>query len=327
MKEKVVITREIPKNGYEILKDDFELIVNRKNRNLSISEIKELIKDAFAIIPMVSDPINREVLDCANRLKIIANYGVGINNVDIEYATSKGIILTNTPGVLTQATAELAWALIMAAARRIVEADAFTRSGNFTGFAPTLMLGKELYGSTIGIIGMGRIGASVARMARYGFNMRVLYYNRGVSDKELLVDAKRVDLRVLLKESDLVVVCAPLNKESRHLISKEEFSLMKDDAIFINVGRGEVVDTEALIGTLQAGRLFACGLDVYENEPNFDKRLLEFDRCVLLPHIGSATMKTRERMAEIVATNVLKVYRGECPDFAVNGDELCDARS
>ncbi len=326
MREKVVITRDIPDNAYEILKEHFELVVNRENRNLTVDEIKELIRDAFGIIPMVSDPIGKKVIDEAKKLKIIANYGVGINNVDIEYATERGIILTNTPGVLTQATAELGWALIMAAARRIVEADALVRRGEFTGFAPTLMLGKELYGTTLGIIGMGRIGSSVARMGRFGFNMRVVYFNRKPSDRELLVDAERVELDELLRISDVVIVCAPLNEHSRHLISKREFDLMKDDAVFVNIGRGEVVDTEALIETLRSGKLFACGLDVYENEPEFDRRLLEFDRCVLLPHIGSATVKTRRKMAEIVANNIVKVYKGDCPDFAVNGEKLCGAK-
>ncbi len=326
-KQKVLITRKIPENGIRALEKHFELIINPNDRNMSHREIMQNIEDVFAIIPMVSDIIDREILDRAKNLRIIANYGVGTNNVDIEFATEKGIYFTNTPGVLTQATAELGWALIMAAARRIVEADRFTRSGKFTGFAPTLMLGVELYGRTLGIIGMGRIGSSIARMARFGFNMNVVYYNRRVSDRELLVDAERLELDELLKISDIIVVCAPLNDGTRHLIGHKEFGLMKEGAIFVNIGRGEIVDTDALIEALRDGRLFSCGLDVYENEPNFDKRLLEFDNCILLPHIGSATIKTRERMAEIVANNVIKVYRGDCPDFVVNGEALCGAKN
>ena len=324
--DKVVITRKIPENGIELLKGEFELVVNEESRNLKKDEIIELSKDAFGIISMVSDKIDSEVIENCSNLKIIANYGVGINNVDIEAATSNGIFFTNTPDVLTQATAELGFSLILAVSRHLLQADSFTRSGKFTGFDPVLFLGKELYGKTLGIIGMGRIGSSVARMARFGFNMRVVYFNRGKSDRERLVDAERVELNQLLKESDVVIVCAPLNEDSKYLLGRDEFSLMKDDAVFVNIGRGEVVDTEALIEKAKSSDKFGVGLDVYENEPNFDKRLLELKNCVLLPHIGSATYKARMRMAEIVATNVLKVKKGICPDFAVNGGELCRAK-
>ena len=325
--EKVLITRRIPSNGLDILKGKFKVVINNENRNLSRDEILELSKDVFGIVSMVSDRIDSEVIKNAENLKISANYGVGINNVDIETATKMGIFFTNTPDVLTQATAELGFSLLMACARHIPQADKFTRSGRFTGFDPVLFLGKELYGSTLGIIGMGRIGSSIARMARYGFNMNVVYFNRGKSDKEKLVDAKRVELDELLKISDAIIVCAPLNEESRHLIDRRAFDLMKDDAIFVNIGRGEIVDTEALIEKARSTHNFVVGLDVYENEPNFDKRLLELENCVLLPHIGSATNKARMRMAEITCMNILKVKNGECPDFVVNGGELCRARN
>ncbi len=324
--KKVLITRNIPKNGIEMLEKEFDVYVNPYDRNMTKEEIIDKISDCFAIIPMVSDKIDKEVIDKAENLKIIANYGVGTNNVDTEYATKKGIFFTNTPGVLTQSTAELGWALIMACARKIIDADKFTRNGKFNGFAPTLMLGKELYGLQIGIIGMGRIGSSVARIARFGFNMRVVYHNRNISEKELLVDAKRVELEELLKTSDVVILTMPLNNESKHIISKKELSLMKDDAILINISRGETINTNDLIETLRKRKLFACGLDVYENEPNFDKRLLELDNCILLPHIGSATIKTREKMAYIVANNVISAYKNRCPEFVVNGEVLCAAK-
>ncbi len=324
--DKVLITRVIPENGIEILKGEFDVIVNKEDRNLTKSELAELSKDVFGIVSMVSDKIDEEVIENAKNLRIIANYGVGINNVDINSATEKGVFFTNTPDVLTQATAELGFSLILACARHIPQADRFTRSGKFKGVNPVLFLGKELYGSTLGIIGMGRIGATVARMAHFGFNMDVVYYNRTKSDREKLVGAKRVELEYLLKESDVVVVCAPLNEDSKYMLGKNEFSLMKDDAIFVNIGRGEIVDTNALIEKAQAYKDFVVGLDVYENEPNFDRRLLELDNCVMLPHIGSATHKTRMKMAEIACTNVLKVKKGECPDFVVNGGELCRAK-
>ncbi len=324
--EKVLVTRNIPQNGLDLLKKEFDVYVNPHDRNMTKDEILDKIGDVFAIIPMVSDKIDKDIIDRAKKLKIIANYGVGINNVDIEYATKKNIFFTNTPGVLTQSTAELGWALIMACARRIINSDSFTREGKFTGFAPTLMLGKELYGLRIGIIGMGRIGSSIARIARFGFNMEVVYHNRSTSEKELLVDAKRVELDELLKTSDIIILTTPLNSDSKHLISKREFEIIKKDVVFVNIARGEVVDTSALIDALKQKKLFSCGLDVYENEPDFDKRLLEFDNCVLLPHIGSATIKTREKMANIVANNIISVYKNRCPEFTVNKEELCAAK-
>ena len=325
--KKVVVTRNIPENGLKILKKEFDVFVNPYDRNMTRDEIYDHIEDAFAVIPMVSDIIDKELLDAAKELKIIANYGVGINNVDVEYATKKGIFFTNTPGVLTQSTAELGWSLIMACARFIPQSDRFVRDGKFSGFAPTLMLGQELYGSRIGIIGMGRIGSAIARIARFGFNMDVVYFNRKKSDKELITDAKRVELDELLRTSDIIVVCTPLNNKSRHMIQKGEFDLMKDSSVFVNISRGEVVDTNALIDALKDKKIFSCGLDVYENEPDFDKRLLDFDNCILLPHIGSATIKTRNEMADIVAKNVISVYKNRCPDFVVNGDVLCNAKN
>ncbi len=325
--KKVLITRNIPENGLKLLKKEFNVYVNPNDRNMSRAEILEHIGDAFGVVSMVSDKIDREIMDRAKELKVIANYGVGINNVDVEYATEKNIIFTNTPGVLTQSTAELGWSLVMACARRIYESCKFVKGGEFTGFAPTLMLGRELYGLKLGIVGMGRIGVSIARIARFGFNMDVFYFNRHISDREMLVDAKRVELDELLKISDVVVITAPLNSESRHLISKREFGLMKDSVIFVNIARGEIVDTDALIDTLKNNRIFSCGLDVYENEPNFDKRLLDFDNCVLLPHIGSATIKTREKMAQMVANSIISVYKNICPEFAVNKEKLCSAKN
>ncbi|WP_022670069.1 2-hydroxyacid dehydrogenase [Hippea alviniae] len=323
---KVLITRRIPENGINILKSKFEVILNKENRNLTHKEIKALSRDVFGIVSMVSDRIDQEIIENAKNLKIIANYGVGINNVDIEAATKKGILFTNTPDVLTQATAELGFALIISLARNITAADRFVREGKFVGFDPVLFLGKELYEKTIGIIGMGRIGSQIARMSRFGFNMRVIYYNRNRNPYDNLVDAERVELKELLKRSDVIVVSAPLNEKSKHMLSYDEFKLMKNDAIFVNIGRGEIVNTDALIDKAQKNPDFKVGLDVYENEPNFDKRLLNLKNCILLPHIGSATFKAREKMAEIVAENIVKVYEGECPDFAVNGGQLCNAK-
>lgn len=323
---RVLITRKIPKNGIDMLNEYFDVDVNEEDRNLTYDEIIERAKGCFGIISMVSDRIDKKLIDRAADLKIIANYGVGFNNIDIAYASSKGILVTNTPGVLTQSTAELGWSLIMSASRRIVEADSFIREGKFNGFAPTLMLGKELYGKRLGVIGMGRIGSTIARMARYGFNMDVVYYNRSKSRNENLVDAEKTSLNNLLESSDVIVMTCSLNDDSKYLIDYEEFKIMKKDAVFVNISRGAVVNTKALIQFAKENKIFTCGLDVYENEPNIDNALLKLSNCVLLPHIGSATYSARENMAEIVANNVISVYKGARPDNLLNEEMLWRAK-
>lgn len=316
--QKVLITRKIPKNGIEILNQYFDVDINEENKDLTYEEISERAKGCFGIISMVSDNIDKKLMDSAEVLKIIANYGVGFNNIDIKHATSMGIFVTNTPDVLTQSTAELGWSLIMAASRRISEADSFVRKGQFNGFAPTLMLGKELYGAKLGIIGMGRIGSTIARIARYGFNMDVAYCNRSKSRSENIVDAEKIKLDQLLKMSDVIVVTCSLNEDSKYLISYDEFKLMKKNAVFVNISRGAVVSTKALIKAVKNNMIFSCGLDVYENEPDIDEDLLRMPNCILLPHIGSATYSAREKMAEIVANNVVSVYKGRRPDNLLN---------
>ncbi len=316
--QKVLITRKIPKNGIEILNQYFDVDINEENRDLTYNEINKRAKGCFGIISMVSDNIDKKLMDSAEVLKIIANYGVGFNNIDIRCATSKGIFVTNTPDVLTQSTAELGWSLIMAASRRISEADSFVKKGQFNGFAPTLMLGKELYGAKLGIIGMGRIGSTIARIARYGFNMDVAYCNRSKSRSENIVDAEKTELDQLLKTSDVIVVTCSLNEDSRYLINYDEFKLMKKNAVFVNISRGAVVNTKALIKAVKNNMIFSCGLDVYEDEPRIDEDLLKMPNCTLLPHIGSATYSAREKMAEIVANNVVSVYKGKRPDNLLN---------
>jgi len=323
---RVLITRKIPKNGIDMLNKYFDVDINEEDRDLTYDEIIKRAKGCFGIISMVSDRIDKKLIDRAEDLKIVANYGVGFNNIDITHASSKGIFVTNTPGVLTQSTAELGWSLIMSASRRITKADSFIREGKFSGFAPTLMLGKELYGKRLGVIGMGRIGSTIARMARYGFNMDVVYYNRSKSRNENLVDAEKTSLNNLLESSDVIVVTCSLNDDSKYLIDYEEFKIMRKDAIFVNISRGAVVNTKALIQFANENKIFTCGLDVYEDEPNIDEALLKLSNCVLLPHIGSATYSARGEMAEIVANNVISVYKGVRPDNLLNEEMLWRAK-
>ncbi len=277
------------------------------------------VQDAIAISSLLSDKIDSEVMDAAgSQLKIIANYAVGYNNIDLEEATKRGIMVTNTPDVLTDATADLAWALIMAVSRRIVESDNFCRNGDFKEWAPELMLGMELTGKTIGIMGAGRIGQATARRAK-AFGMNVLYCSR--HDKfafEVETKAKRVGLEELLKESDIVSIHLPLVEETKHLLDFHELNLMKTGAILINTGRGPIINEDALVKVLKNGKLVGVGLDVYENEPTIHPELIKMKNTVLLPHIGSATTATRSKMSEMVAKNIIAALSGKIPPNLIN---------
>ncbi len=313
---KVFLTRKIPEDGIKILKNaGLEIEIFPHNRIPKKEEIIAGVRDADALISLLTDKIDREIIDSAPKLKVIGNYAVGYNNIAVEYAKKKGIIVTNTPGVLTDATADLTFALILAAARRVVEGDKFMRQGKFNGWAPMLMLGKDVWGATIGIIGAGRIGQAVARRAK-GFNMRILYYSRTRKEEMDGLGAKFVSLEELLRESNIITLHVPLTSDTRHLIDYKEFELMKEGAILINTARGEVVNEEAMLKALKSGKLFAAGLDVFYNEPNVNPELFKMDNVVLTPHIGSATERTRRKMAEMVCSDVVRVLRGEEP---VNG--------
>lgn len=314
----VFLTRRIPDDGIKILqKAGLEVDIFPEERQPSKEEIIREAKNADALISLLSDPIDREVIDSAPKLKVIGNYAVGFNNIDVEYAKKKGIVVVNTPGVLTETTAELAFALILAATRRVVEGDKFMREGKFRGWAPMLMLGKEVYGATLGIVGAGRIGQAVARRAK-GFNMRILYYSRTRKpDFEEEAGAEFRKLDELLRESDIVSLHVPLTPETKHLIGEREFEIMKDGAILVNTARGEVVQEDAMIRALKSGKLFSAGLDVFYGEPNVNPELLKLDNVVLTPHIGSATERTRRKMAEMVCSDVVSVLSGEEPRHRV----------
>ncbi|MEB3786798.1 MAG: NAD(P)-binding domain-containing protein, partial [Desulfurococcales archaeon] len=292
--------------------------------------ILEKAKQVDALVTLLTDKIDCNLIKtgASNRLRIISQYAVGFDNIDIECATKNGVYVTNTPGVLTDATADLTWALILATARRIVEADRFVRTGEWyrtgTGWHPMMMLGLEIHGATIGIIGMGRIGKAVAKRAR-GFDMRVLYYDkyRLPVEVERSLCATYVDLDTLLRESDVVSIHTPLTKETYHLIGEEELRKMKPTAILVNTSRGKVIDTLALAKALKEKWIAGAGLDVHEEEPlPPDHPLTKLDNVVLAPHIGSATHKTRTKMAMLVADNLIAFLKGEIPPTLVNKDVI-----
>ena len=283
---------------------------------ISREELLEKVCNIDALICLLSDRIDVQVLDAAPTLKIIANLGVGTDNIDIAAAHAKGIVVTNTPGALTETTADFTFALLLAAARRIVEGDAFVRAGEFLGWELIQpQLGLEVYGKTLGIVGMGRIGTAVARRGRLGFGMGIIYHNRDrniAAEKEL--DALRVPFGELLQESDFVCVHTPLTPQTHHLFDREAFSRMRKSAILVNVARGPVVDEEALIWALETGEIAGAGVDVYEREPEVHPGLVALhERVVLAPHLGSATVVTRRALAKIAVDNALAVLAGDSP--------------
>jgi glyoxylate reductase len=267
---------------------------------------------------MVSDRIDKKLIDSCPNLRVISNCGVGYENIDVTYATEKGIFVTNTPGVLTETTADLVWALMFSVARRIVEGDSFIREGRFKGWRPTLLMGVDVYGKTLGIYGMGRIGTAVGRRAK-GFGMRVIYHNRRRNEEsEREVGAMYVDFPTLLEESDFLVITAPLNDDTRGRFGLKEFRRMKRTSILINVGRGQTVREGELATALREGVILGAGLDVYEREPLVEEGLLGLKNAVLLPHLGSASRETRERMADMAVEGVDTVLRGRVPRNLVN---------
>lgn len=318
-KKKVFLTRELPPEAMEHLKRRFDLSFNPHDRQLTRREIIKGANDKEGLISMLSDPIDKNVIDHCPLLKVIANYAVGYNNIDLEAATARRIVVTNTPDVLTETTADLAWALILAAARRLVEADRLVRSGRWKGWAPTQLLGSDVYGKTLGILGMGRIGQAVARRAK-GFSMQVLYHNRHPLDQDIerKLDAHYVTFDELMTQADFISIHVPLNPKTHHLIGRRELHLMRPTAYLINTARGPVVDENALVEALHRKRIAGAGLDVFENEPKVPSRLLGLMSVVTLPHIGSASTGTRTRMGFMVAENLSAVFEGRRPPHQVN---------
>lgn len=318
-KPRVLITRLLPAPVMETAARRFHLLLADPPEGLpDPHRILEAVAGAEGIVSLLTEKIDRRLLDAAPRLRCIANMAVGYDNIDVEYARSRGIEVTHTPGVLTETTAELAVGLILAVTRRIAEADRFTREGRFACWGPTLMLGQDLAGMQVGLVGMGRIGTAVAvRLA--GFGVRLVYAGRTAlpPEEEERTGASRMPLHKLLRTSDLVSIHLPLNSETRHLFSREVFASMKPGAYLVNTSRGPVVDEGALVQALEEGRLGGAGLDVFENEPVIHPGLIGRDDVVLLPHIGSASRATRVRMGMMAVDDVAAVLAGDPPGFPV----------
>ncbi len=316
--KKIFITANLPGNAADPLRRDFLVEVFPHERTPTESELQKGAKDAHAIITMLFNNVDKALIDSCPNLRIISNCAVGTENIDIPYATEKGIFVTNTPDVLTEATADLAWSLILSVARRIVEGDSFLRKGRFKGWRPSLLLGVNVYGKTLGIYGMGRIGIAVGRRAK-GFGMHVIYHNRKRNEEgEREIGADYVDFPILLRESDFLVITGPLNEETRGRFGMEEFRKMKRTSVLVNVGRGQIVKEKELALALKEGIIWGAGLDVYEREPIVEEELLGLRNAVLIPHLGSATEETRKRMAEMAVENVIFALNGRTPLNLVN---------
>lgn len=324
-KPKVYVTRELPERGMKIIKERFDTEVWPEYGPPPKDEIIRKARDVDALVTLLSDKIDAEVFDAAPKLKIIAQMAVGYDNIDVAEATKRGIYVTNTPGVLTETTADFAWALLMAVARRVVEADKYVRSGQWkVGWHPSMLLGRDVYGATLGILGAGRIGTAVARRAK-GFNMKIIYYDvvSMPPEVEKELGAKRVDLDTLFREADFLSIHVPLTKETYHIVNGEKLKLMKKTAYIINTSRGPVVDEKALHKALKEGWIAGAALDVFEQEPTpMDNPLLKLDNVVLAPHIASASYETRSKMAEMVAENLVAFFEGRQPPNLVNPEVL-----
>ena len=319
----VAVTREIPEAGLRRLRESAVVKVWDQELPPTEDELDSLLEGCDGGITLLTDRIDGSVLDRHPQLRVISNFAVGYDNIDVPAASERGVLVCNTPEVLTNATADHTWALLLAAARRIPESMAYVRDGKWRTWGPLLLLGQEVSGATIGIVGLGRIGKEVARRAR-GFDMRVLAFDP-FEDAEFARDheVSYVPLEQLLKDADFVTLHVALTPETQHLIGGNELERMKATAILINASRGPVVDTNALVDALQAGSILGAALDVTDPEPlPADHPLVTMPNCIVVPHTASATVQTRNSMAELAAQNLLAGLRGERPPAAVNADEV-----
>ncbi|MTI49254.1 MAG: D-glycerate dehydrogenase [Firmicutes bacterium] len=317
-RKKIYITREVPLMQVDLLRQHFDVEINPMDRTLTKEELIEKVKGKDALITQLANKIDKEVLDNADNLKVISNFAVGYNNIDIEEATKRGIQVTNTPGVLSDTTAELAWALMFAVTRRVAEGDGYVRNNKWNSFDPNLLLGQDVTGKTLGVIGAGRIGKAFAKKS-LGFDMKILYHNRNRDEEfEKEYGAIYVDKETLLKEADFISIHVPLTDETKHSIGRDEFKMMKNTAIIINTSRGPVIDEKALVEALKEGQIWGAGLDVFENEPKIEEELRSMNNVVMTPHVGSASNETRTKMARLVVDNVLAVLNGNRAITPVN---------
>lgn len=319
MSEKVIVAREIPAAGLHLLEEVGHEVSVLGEDPPGREDLLDALPGAAALLTTVTEKIDAEILDAAgDALKVIANMAVGYDNIDVKAATERGIAVTNTPGVLDETTADTAFMLLLAAARRLGEAERTLRAGEWNAWGPKQFTGPDVWGKTLGIVGMGRIGEAVARRGR-GFGMKILYYARSEKpEAERELGAERRELDDLLRESDFVSVHTPLTEETHHLIGERELSLMGESAVLVNTSRGPVVGEAALAQALSESRIFAAGLDVYEEEPKVHPKLMKLENAVLAPHIGSASIETRDRMAGIAAQNIVAALKGKTPSNSVN---------
>lgn len=319
---KVFVTRKIPDRGINMLKEKgYEVNVSEKDGVLTKDELISALraKPYDAVLCLLTDPISKEIFDAAPSAKIFSNYAVGVNNIDIAEARERGIMIANTPGVLTETVAEHAFALILAMASRIVEADAFTRTGKYVGWAPMLFLGTDISRKTLGILGAGRIGSRVAYHGHFGFGMNVIYYDVKRNDEiEKTTGASYRDTpEALLREADVVSIHVPLLDSTKHLINKERLAMMKPTAYIVNTSRGPVIEEAALVEALKNNVIKGAALDVFENEPALAPGLAELPNVVLTPHIASATEETRSKMSEMAAQAIIDALEGRRPQNIV----------
>ena len=319
MPRRIYVTRAIFEEALIELRREAQVEMSPDDRPLSKAEVIERLRDVDGAMTMLTDPIDREVLTACPRLKITSNVAVGHNNIDAPAATELGVMATNTPGVLTDTTADFAWVLLMAAARRVVEGDVFTRAGKWKSWSPTMFLGRDVHGKTLGILGLGRIGQAVARRAA-GFNMKVIFHNpRPVADSIVReLQAQPVSFEEVLQTSDFISLHVPLSAATTHLLDNRAFAMMKPTCIIVNTARGPVVDEKALVEALKNKQIAGAGLDVFENEPEVEPELLRMDNVVLAPHIGSGSYETRLKMCMMAAANLIAWLRGQRPPNLVN---------
>ncbi|HET7598507.1 MAG TPA: D-glycerate dehydrogenase [Burkholderiales bacterium] len=319
MKPRILVTREVFDETLEYLAQHCEVDSNQQDVPLTPAALAERLADKDGVMCSLTDRIDAALLGAAPRLKAVANIAVGYNNIDTAACTARGIMATNTPGVLDDSTADLAWALMLATARRLTEVESYIRDGQWTGWRLKQWLGIDVHHATLGIVGMGRIGQAIAKRAS-GFDMRVLYHNRKpvAPEVEQRLNARYASLADLLRQSDFIILQVPYSKETHHLIGASELQSMKRSAILVNSTRGGVVDDAALVAALRAGTIRGAGLDVFENEPRLNPGFLELRNVVLAPHIGSSTEATRRAMAMTAARNLVAALAGETPPNLVN---------
>ena len=320
MKPAIFVTRKLPPAAMALLEENFEMECNPHNRVLSREELLSAVAGKEGILSLLTDTMDGEVMESAGKsLKMIANYAVGFNNIDVSAATKRKIAVSNTPGVLTDTTADLAMALILAVARRIVESDIYARAEKYMGWDPLLFMGSDVHHKTLGILGFGRVGQALAKRAA-GFDMNILYHNRNRVDPEIEeeIGATYVDQEMLLKTSDYVSIHVPLTPETTGLIDSKALTLMKPSAFVINTARGEIIREAELVKALAEKKIAGAGLDVFEHEPKIHPGLLKMDNVVILPHIGSASMETRTKMGLMAAENLIARFKDEVPTNCLN---------